>query len=194
MTKNILQQPVLVLNRMWQPINDKQTVQGALSMMASDVATAMLIDGDDVRPVTWSEWITLPIRKQDGAIHSQRLTIRAPTVIIALNYGKVPKRRPSLSAKSIRERDNHTCQYTGRKLAPGEGNLDHVLPRSRGGKTSWSNVVLASRDVNSKKGALTPKEAGLKLLKTPKAPAEVPASMLIRNQHGIKDWELFLKN
>src|SRR4029077_16254402 len=86
----------------------------------------------NIRPVTWEEWITLPIRDQDEAVHTVRGAIRVPTVIVAVNYAKVPKKRPKLCAKAIRERDGNRCQYTGRVLHPNEGSLDHVVPRSRG--------------------------------------------------------------
>ena len=105
---------------------------------------------------------------------------------------KVPKRRPKLSAKGIWERDGGHCQYTGRKLAPQEGNIDHVVPRSRGGVTSWENCVLADKRINSLKGNRLPEEVGLQLKKKPQTPRELPVSSFIRNAHNIEDWEHFL--
>ena len=163
-------------------------------MMATNVATALEIEGDDhIRPVTWDEWITLPVRPQDNAVQTVRGSIRLPTVIVAVNYAKVPKKRPKLCAKTIRERDGNRCQYTGKVLKPEEGSLDHVVPRSRGGKDAWENLVWSSKEVNTKKGNRLPHEAGLKLLTEPRAPKEMPASALIRNAHEIADWELFVK-
>ena len=92
-----------------------------------------------------------------------------PTVIVAANYDKVPLRRPRFGARGIWERDGGICQYTGRKLSPKEGNIDHVVPRSRGGKTSWDNCVLAHREVNSRQANRLPDEAGLHLRKQPVA-------------------------
>ena len=100
--------------------------------------------------------------------------IRIPTVIVALNYAKVPKKRPKLSAKSIRERDANRCQYTGRVLRPEEGSLDHVVPRSRGGQDTWENLVWSCKEVNQRKADRLPQEAGLKLLTVPRAPKELP--------------------
>ena len=117
-----------------------------------------------IRPVTWEEWITLPIREQDEAVHTVRGQIRVPTVIVAVNYAKVPKKRPKLCAKNIRERDGNRCQYTGRVLRPDEGSLDHVVPRSRGGKDAWENLVWSAKEVNQRKADRLPHEAGLKLL------------------------------
>jgi len=184
---------VLVLNRNWQAIHVR-TPQEAFCMMATNVATGLEIEGEDnIRPVTWEEWITLPIRPQDNDVQTMRGPIRVPTVIVAVNFAKVPKKRPKLCAKTIRERDDNRCQYTGKVLKPEEGSLDHVVPRSRGGKDAWENLVWSSKDVNSKKGNRLPHEAGLKLLSVPRAPKELPASSLIRNAHDISDWELFVK-
>ncbi len=116
-----------------------------------------------------------------------------PAVIVAVNFAKVPKKRPKLCAKTIRKRDGNRCQYTGKVLKPEDGSLDHVVPRSRGGKDAWENLVWSSKDVNAKKGNRLPHEAGLKLLSVPSAPKELPTSALIRNAHGVADWELFVK-
>ena len=184
---------VLLLNRNWQAINVR-TPQEVFCMMATNVATALEIEGDDhIRPVTWDEWITLPVRSQDNAVQTVRGPIRVPTVVVAVNFAKVPKKRPKLCTHTIRERDGNRCQYTGKVLKPGEGSLDHVLPRSRGGKDTWENLVWSSKVVNTRKGNRLPQEAGLKLLSVPRAPKELPASALIRNAHDIADWELFVK-
>src|SRR5262245_5846776 len=217
---------VLVLNRNWQAINVR-TPQEAFCMMATNVATALEIEGDvlplpegegrgegeeiarttndklsvtrhstlvtpAIRPVTWDEWITLPIREQDNAVHTVRGAIRVPTVIVAVNYARVPKKRPKLTARNIRERDDNRCQYTGKVLRPDEGSLDHVVPRSRGGRDTWENLVWSSKAVNSRKADRLPHEAGLKLLKQPRAPKELPASAMIRNAHSIPEWKLFV--
>ncbi len=183
---------VLVLNRNWQAINIR-TPQDAFCQMATNVATALEIEGEShIRPVTWDEWITLPIRPQDNAVHTVRGAIRVPTVIVAVNFARVPKKRPKLSAKNIRERDGNRCQYTGKLLKPDEGSLDHVLPRSRGGKDEWGNLVWSDRVVNARKGNRLPHEAGLQLLRVPRAPKELPVTAMIRNAHGISEWKLFL--
>ena len=184
---------VLVLNRNWQAINTR-TPTDAFCQMATNVATALEIEPENhIRPVSWEEWITLPIREQDNAIQTVRGPIRVPTVVVAVNFAKVPKKRPKLSARSIRERDGNRCQYTGKLLRPDEGSLDHVLPRSRGGKDAWENLVWSCKEVNARKGNRLPHEAGLKLLNVPRAPKELPVTALIRNAAGIADWNLFVK-
>ena len=183
---------VLVLNRNWQAINVR-TPQEAFCMMATNVATALEIEGENhIRPVTWDEWITLPVRPQDNAVRTARGAVRVPTVIVAVNFAKVPKKRPKLSAKNIRERDGNRCQYTGRLLHPDEGSLDHVVPRSRGGVDAWENLVWSAKDVNQRKADRLPHEAGLKLLNAPRAPNELPVTAHLRNSHGVAEWKLFL--
>lgn len=188
LNKNI----VLVLNRNWQAINTRSPAD-AFCQMATNVATALDIDGENIRPVAWAEWLTLPIREQDEAVQTVRGAIRIPTVIVALNFAKVPRKRPKLCAKAIRERDGNRCQYTGKILRPEEGSMDHVLPRSRGGADSWENLVWAAKDVNARKGNRLPQEAGLRLLNVPRAPKELPVTALIRNSPQIADWDLFVK-
>ena len=151
------------------------------------------VQGDDyITPVRWDDWLKLPVREHDNAVKTPRGPVRVPTVIVAANYAIVPMRRPRFGARGIWERDGGVCQYTRCKLSPKEGTIDHVVPRSRGGKTSWDNCVLAHREVNSRKANRLPHEAGLRLRKQPVAPRVVPASVLIRNHHGVRDWEHFL--
>ena len=184
---------MLVLNRNWQAINIP-TPQDAFCQMATGVATGLEVAGEDhICPVTWAEWLTLPIREQDQAVHTVRGAIRVPTVIVLASFAKVPKKRPKLCAKAIRERDGNRCQYTGRVLHPDEGSLDHVVPRSRGGKDAWENCVWSSKSINSKQGNRLSHEAGLRLLKQPVAVREMPVTALIRNTHGISDWEPFVR-
>jgi 5-methylcytosine-specific restriction endonuclease McrA len=191
MTDHLNQPTVLVLNRHWQAIHVK-TPSEAFCMMASDAATALDISDGNFIPTKWRDWLALPVRDCDEAVKTARGLVRVPTVIVAANYARIPLRRPRLGLRGIWERDGGVCQYTGRPLAPKEGNIDHVVPRSRGGQTSWENCVLAHRDVNSRKADRLPHEAGLRLRKRPVAPRALPASACIRNHHRIADWEHFL--
>ena len=190
---------VLVLNRNWQAINIR-TPADAFCQLATQAATALEIElnaaGQPVvmRPVTWAEWIQLPIRPQDQAVRTPRGQIRIPTVIVAVNYARVPRKRPKLNARAIRERDGNRCQYTGRLLRPDEGNLDHVVPRSRGGRDTWENLVWSAREVNQRKADRLPHEAGLQLLTVPRAPKEMPVTAYLRNTPKLAEWEVFLSS
>lgn len=183
---------VLVLNKSWQAIDTKTPAQ-AYCMMAGDSATALDISDDGtMTPTRWADWILLPVRERDNAIGTARGPVRVPTVIVLARFAKVPKRRPRFSARNIWQRDGGRCQYTGRQLKPSEGNIDHIVPRSRGGATSWENCVLAHREINSRKADRTPDEAGLRLVRAPSVPKELPIHLFISNAHSVPDWNLFI--
>jgi len=101
--------------------------------------------------------------------HSEHLDIPVPTVIRLRRYVRVPyRRRIALSRRAVFARDLNRCQYCGGSAE----NLDHVVPRSRGGTHAWENVVAACRTCNTRKGDRTPPEAGMVLHIPPKAPRE----------------------
>lgn len=188
---DILNRPsVLVLNRNWQAINTRTPAE-AFCQLVTHVATALDISEDSMNPVQWKDWLLLPIREHDQVIHTATRAIRIPTVIVLATYAKVPKKRPTFNSRALWNRDGGVCQYTGRKLAHGEGNIDHVVPRSRGGATSFENCVIACKEVNARKADRRPEEVGLKLIRQPVAPRELPVTALIKNP-GIPDWRHFL--
>lgn len=183
---------VLVLNRNWQAISIT-TPALAYGQMATDAATGLDIQHLDwMVPVDWASWLTLPVRDQDISIGTVSGPVRAPTVIVLSRYADVPVHRPRLCARNIWLRDGGRCQYSGRPLKRGEGNIDHVIPQSRGGATSWENCVLACRKINTRKADRTPTEAGLRLMNTPTMPQAVPITLTLENFHDIDDWNVFL--
>jgi 5-methylcytosine-specific restriction endonuclease McrA len=182
---------VLVLNKNWQAINVTRPCD-ALSMMYTGNATGLhIIGNEDMVPLKWNDWIKLPCNGEN-VIKTVRGDIIIPKIIILCNFNRVPKKRPKFTTKNLWQRDKGICQYTGKKLKPNEGNIDHVTPRSKGGQTSWDNCVLAHKSVNSQKADRTPEEAGLKLIKQPVIPQDLPSTYYIKNTHGIKEWEIFL--
>ena len=183
---------VLVLNRNWQAVNTTTPAE-AFSSMMTDAATGLDVHGPDwMVPVKWLDWVQLPVRDEDFSVGTVDGLIRVPTVIVLSNFDRVPLKRPSFSLRGLWLRDGGKCQYTGRDLKMGEGNIDHVIPQSRGGETSWENCVLSDRVVNNRKAARTPQEAGLRLLRQPFRPATVPVTQLLENQYQIPEWEVFL--
>jgi hypothetical protein len=128
---DILKQPtVLVLNRNWQAIH-VTTPAEAFCMLASNAATALDVQADEaIQPVRWEEWLTLPVRDHDQAVNTPRGKVRVPTVIVAVNYAKVPLRRPRFGIRGIWERDGGVCQYTGRKLARRSVFLEQLRARA----------------------------------------------------------------
>jgi 5-methylcytosine-specific restriction endonuclease McrA len=185
---------VLVLNKNWQAINIS-TPADALSMMYANTATGLDIRGkDDMVPLTWKEWINLSCSDQDSFVKTIQGNVKIPKIIILCRYDKVPKKRPKITRRGIWIRDQGICQYTGKKINPNEGNIDHVIPKSRGGATDWTNCVLAHKKVNAKKADRTPEEAGLKLIRQPSIPKELPVSFYLTNKYNIQEWEMFLNS
>jgi len=183
---------VLVLNRNWQAIATTTPAQ-AFGQMATDAATGLDIQSQDwMVPVKWEAWRDLSVREDDLSIGTASGEIRVPTVLVLCRYSRVPIHRPKLNSRNIWLRDDAVCQYTGRRLNRSEGNIDHVIPLSRGGANSWENCVLSCRSVNQKKADKTPQEAGLKLIRPPVEPRPVPITAILHNFHGVEDWKPFL--
>jgi len=183
---------VLVLNRNWQAINTVTPAE-VFGQMATDNATGLDVHGPDwMVPMKWNDWLKLPIRDQDFSIGTANGKIRVPTVVVLSRYNQVPVKRPKFSLQTLWRRDNGECQYTGRSLTPGEGNIDHVIPRSKGGDTTWENCVLACRRINQRKADKTPEEAGLQLIRKPLRPVSIPVTMTLTNTYDIPEWEPFL--
>jgi hypothetical protein len=181
---------VLKLNSNWRRIGWTTVAQAFTDLMSGNAKTppALALDIDyelkedgspdferikSAEPVAWDKWMTLPIREWDTTISTIRQKIRVPTIIISPKFNKMPKKKLRPSLTGIRHRDGDICQYTGKKLTKAEATLDHVLPKSKGGRDSWENLVLCHKDINHKKGNKLNHEAGLKLLKKPVAPPEM---------------------
>ncbi len=137
---------------------------------------------EPLKVIDWKKALTLlflgkveVLEEYEREIHSVRFTIKLPSVIRLLKMVKWVKRPVKFSRKNIYIRDNYRCQYCGRKLSPRELTYDHVIPKSRGGKTVWENIVTCCPECNRKKGGRTPEEAGMKLLKKPKRPKWLPS-------------------
>lgn len=197
MKQNIMNKPiVLQLNANWMPVHN-HTVKDAIIAMNSDgskppaLALDIAYEKDEngewdfsnpsyINPVGWEDFINLPIREYDLTVSTAKFTMRAPTILIAPEYRKVPMRTPRATKFNVYERDGGVCQYTGEKVPKGSGNIDHVISRAKGGKNSWENMVWCKSIINSKKGDKLPHEVGLKLIRKPKAPSGRPITSLFR--------------
>lgn len=194
MNAQLHERTVLVLNRNWMAV-DAITPAEAFSHLSAGTARGLEITGSEsIRPLGWNAWRELPVPSGGAGVGTIRGVVRVPRVILLSVFERVPLRVPRFGLRGLWLRDRGLCQYTGRRLAPGEGDIDHVVPRSRGGPTSWENCVLSDRRVNRRKGARTPEEAGLRLLRRPFAPKPQPAEVYLRNLPASPAWELFLGN
>jgi 5-methylcytosine-specific restriction endonuclease McrA len=167
--KETLNHHVLVLNRSWVVIGTT-TVKDAVVLMSRDSARGVCTESFVM--YSWEDWVSAEanLPKVDFYIKTPSLSIPAPQVVILTNYNDVAKTSIKFSTRALYRRDSFTCQYCYKKFRGEDLSIDHVLPRSRRGPTSWENCVASCFKCNNKKAAKTPAEAGLKLLAQPKKP------------------------
>ncbi|MCB9030732.1 MAG: HNH endonuclease [Deltaproteobacteria bacterium] len=132
------------------------------------------------------------VEEYDHDIRSVSLVIKAPAVVRLLSYVQRHKQKPSLSRANIFARDNFECQYCGDTLNAASATVDHVLPRSRGGQTTWENIVTCCSACNRDKGQKTPKEAKMPLRKVPIQPDWLPVLQFKLNGQIPNSWHTFL--
>ena len=184
----MLNSAVLVLNRNYQPVH-VTSVKRALSLLYLGVAKA--IDAQ-YRLYEFEDWAALSASLGHDCISTIDRRIRVPRVVVLSAYEYLPRGRVRFSRLNIYARDHDTCQYCARQLPRSELNLDHVLPRSQGGKTSWENVVCSCVPCNLRKGGRTPEQAGIKLLRTPARPRWTPFFRGAARRVTYSEWLPFL--
>ena len=140
---------MLVLNATYEPIN-VCTVKRAVVLLLKDKAEI----------IEHSNW----------ELRSARQSIQRPTVIRLVTYIRIPRdtHRRKITRRAVFARDEWTCQYCG---ARSNLTVDHVIPRSKGGGSSWDNIVASCAPCNRRKGDLLPRQVGMRLLKPPRTPS-----------------------
>jgi len=182
----ILHSKVLVLNRSYLPVHIT-SVRRALTLLYCEVALA--VDGE-YRTFDFGSWLRLDPR--GDAIGLVNRPMRLPRVILLRGFDRVPRREVRFSRFNVYARDRGQCQYCGRRFPRSELNLDHVLPRSRGGASAWENVVCSCVGCNRTKGSRTPSEAGMRLVRSPYRPQWTPFVVDTYRQRRHADWLPFL--
>ncbi len=180
--------PVLVLNRNYQPVR-VTTVRHAFLMLYVDRAHAL---DSDYEVYDFDGWAALGPVDGEPFVGTTSGGVRTPRVVLLREYNRVPRTPLRLSRRNILLRDDYTCQYCGCQPHPRDLNLDHVIPRSRGGESTWENLVASCRRCNLEKGARTPEECGMRLLKRPRRPNWSVVVQLASIHQKIAEWEPFL--
>jgi len=182
-----LQKPVLVLNKHWKAVHI-ETVRDAI--IKAFCGNAKILHEYTLYDI--EEWLEFPVEEGEVCIMSaHQRKVKLPTIIVLTEYSEIPTFEVKLTRKNIMIRDGFFCQYTGTKLKASVATIDHVIPKSRGGKNVWENVVTSHPDVNRRKSNRTPDEAGLKLFRSPVKPMWSPLfTATIRNPP--EDWKPFL--
>jgi 5-methylcytosine-specific restriction endonuclease McrA len=185
----MLHERTLVLNKHWTAVTTT-TVRAALVLLYRESARVICPETYQVFDLTG--WIDRPTRGKP-AIMTPRFRIEKPEVILLRQYGGHPRREVTFSRKNLYRRDNYMCQYCGIRMPSEELSIDHVIPKSRGGKTAWENCVLACIRCNTKKANKTLREVGFQLIARPEKPRWSPFEEVSRRERPTS-WEKFLSD
>lgn len=190
-----LMEPVLVLNRLWQAVN-VISARRAFSLLASEHAQIVHAEDENFEVFSMMDWIDFsrhnpPIGELE-MVRTVRYPIRVPRVILLSVFDRMPCKELKLTRRNVFERDKYRCQYCAKKLPSEDLNLDHVIPRHYGGKTTWENIVCSCVKCNSHKANRLPHEARMRLIQKPAAPRWRPVISLVARGKKQEAWKHFL--
>ena len=153
---------------------------------------ARVVDPESYQLYDWNDWGLIMPEVGEPAIQTVNRQFRAPEVVALTEFDRFPKAAVTFNRRNIFKRDRFTCQYCGKQPAADDLTIDHVLPRSRGGKSTWTNCVLACFRCNHRKADRLPDEAGMKLKKVPIQPNWNPT--FSRHNLRIESWQKFISD
>lgn len=183
----------LVLNKTWTPIGTV-SLQRAIIMLFSTYSNgepkAKVIEPDSYQSYLWDDWAAVTPSENEEVIRGAKSRYKIPDVILLTKYNHLPQPKVHFSRRALHKRDNMQCQYCSAKPGSDDLTIDHILPRSRGGTTTWENCVLACMKCNARKADRTPEEANMTLLSVPVK----PKSSIFRYDtiRPSKTWDAFL--
>jgi len=179
---------VLVLNRLFQAIQ-VTSVRKAFCLLYKGHVRAV---APDYSTYDWEDWVDIPPQAHEDSIITPTLRIRIPRVVLLVDFDRLPRHEVRFTRKNIFYRDRNRCQYCGHKFQTRDLNLDHVVPLSRGGKSTWENVVCCCIKCNSRKGGLLPVEAGMHLVRSAVKPRWHPLVKISFTTGQYEAWKNFL--
>lgn len=188
---------VLVLNRHYAAVRII-AAQRAFVLLYRGAAEVIDIDQGQFTSYDFAGWCELSqIRKShkdrhDDWVRAVRFEILVPRIIRLVRFDRMHTSSLRLNRRNLFARDGHRCQYCGQSLPLSQLSLDHVVPRSRGGATTWENVVASCLRCNTKKGGRTPQEARMKLMRQPSRPKHHPALSQKLGNPKYEIWKSFL--
>ena len=186
----------LVLNRLWQAVN-VVGVERAFSLLALEHAQVIYAEDGSFRLFDADAWFAFsaetPPSEGGRLIHTVNQSVRVPSVLLLRRYDRMLLREMKFNRQNLFERDGYRCQYCGNSFVAKELNMDHVVPRDRGGKTSWENVVTSCIRCNSRKGNRDPNEAGMYLLREPVRPRQRPFVSFLHGRPIEDSWRHFIQ-
>lgn len=198
MTQSALDASVLVLNKLYMAVH-VIPVRRAFCLLCKDLAEVITLEDGQYTSYDFQSWRELSEyrarnfrQEEDDWVRTATTEIQVPRVIRLLGYERVPKQAVKFNRRNIFARDNNQCQYCGRKFSTSELSLDHVVPRSQGGQSTWENIVCACVACNVRKGGRTPKQAHMSLIRQPVKPKRSPMLNLKLTQKKYESWQSFL--
>ncbi len=162
-----LDSQTLVLNRSWLAISTT-TVRKALSLVYQHAATVICPDTYETHD--FDSWAGVAVARDEPCIRTVANRLKVPEIIVLNVYNKQPKRSVAFSRRNLYRRDRYTCQYCGARPGSEELTIEHIVPRSHGGRTTWLNCVLACVECNKRKANRRLNNTGMRLLRAPKVP------------------------
>ena len=188
---------VLLLNRLYMAVR-VVSARRALTLLYRELAEVVSVDDGEYLSYDFDDWVEVSQAKvrfqpeQYDWVHTVRFQIAVPKIIRLLGYDKLPAAGVKLNRRNLFARDQNRCQYCGRRYPTNELSLDHVIPRSQGGKNTWTNIVCACIHCNVKKGGRTPQQAHLKLISPPTKPRRSPVLTIKLSDSRYASWKQFL--
>jgi 5-methylcytosine-specific restriction endonuclease McrA len=141
----------------------------------------------------FASWHELSQREpEDEMVHTISFKIRIPRVIVLMLFDRMPKKEVKFTRHNIFERDKNTCQYCGKVFDRRDLNLDHVIPRDKGGQTTWENIVCSCIPCNTRKGNRLPHQAHMHLIKKPVRPKWRPFVHITFDSQVHDSWRHFI--
>jgi 5-methylcytosine-specific restriction endonuclease McrA len=200
MREAALDASVLVLNKLYMAIHII-SVRRAFCLLCKDLAEVVSQEDGQFLTYDFQSWREVSEFRaknfqdeDDDWIRTVNSAIQVPRVIRLTDYERLPKQTVKFNRRNIFARDNNQCQYCGRRYPTTELSLDHVIPRSQGGQSTWENIVCACLDCNVRKGGRTPREAHMALVRKPEKPKRSPLLNLKMSHKKYQSWKTFLDN
>jgi len=195
-----LQAHVLTLNRGYVAFQII-TARRAVCLLVKGLAEVVNVEDGHFRSYNFEDWrdiseLKLEFAERDDEedwLNSVSFSLEVPRVIRLLRYDRVPQHVVKFNRRNIFLRDHSHCQYCNRRFPASQLSLDHVIPRSRGGRTTWDNIVSACLKCNVAKGGRTPREAGMALASRPRKPSRSPLLAQTVNSQKYASWRSFLR-
>jgi 5-methylcytosine-specific restriction endonuclease McrA len=188
---------VLVLNKHYMALR-AINVKRAFSLLCRELAEVVAVEDDSYAGYSFDTWREVSEYKAKYEpdryewIHTVRFQVAVPRVIRLLFYDRLPKHEVKFNRRNIFARDRNQCQYCGKRYPTSELTLDHIVPRSQGGGSSWENIVCACMDCNIRKGGRTPRQAHMQLVRDPVRPKRSPVLTIRLGQEKYASWKQFL--